>query len=93
MENTCNNSLISVDDENGFSSDSSDADEQIEFEELEFPGEDQRSETEETEGPYSEEPLANEEWLEEYNRERRMIEERQEELEDRLGRVVEVGTS
>ena len=33
------------------------------------------------EGPYSEEPLASDQWLQEYHQERRIIEEREEELQ------------
>ena len=41
------------------------------------------------ERPYSEEPLADDQWMEEYSRERKLTEERQQELQNQLERVVE----
>ena len=64
--------------------------EEIEFEEREevdHNSNEVKSDLEE--GPYSEEPLADDEWMEEYTRERKLIEDRQEAFQNRLERVVE----
>lgn len=64
--------------------------EEIEFEEQEevdHNSNEVKSDLEE--GPYSEEPLADDEWMEEYTRERKLIEDRQKELQNRLERVVD----
>ena len=41
------------------------------------------------EGLYSQEPLANDQWLQEYQQERRIIEAREQELQNQKDRVVE----
>ncbi|KAL9986626.1 hypothetical protein ACROYT_G000797 [Oculina patagonica] len=41
---------------------------------------------------YSQEPLADDAWIEEYNREKQLIDERERKLQNQLNRVVELDT-
>ena len=83
-----NDDFSSEDDNKGFISDSN---EEIEFEDQDsFDGDAPCDSTEE--GPYCQEPLADEDWLLEYNRERKKIEERQQQLQNRLDKIVQEST-
>ena len=73
----------------------SDLYEEIEFEDLESLADISANKTADSdksddEGPYSEEPLASDQWLQEYHQERRIIEERERELQNQIDRVVEL---
>ena len=91
MENTIDREVLSEDDEEWSSSESSDTHDEIEFEELESTIA-VVDDDPDLEGPYAEEPLASAEWLEEYNKELRRIEERKQALQNRLDRVLAEST-
>ena len=69
----------------------SDSYEELEFEDLDLFALDKNADkSDDEEGPYSQEPLANDQWLQEYQQERRIIEAREQELQNRMDRVVEL---
>ena len=69
---------------------SSDSYDEIEFEDFDsFALDKNADKSDDEEGPYSQEPLANDQWLQEYQQERRIIEARERELQNRMDRVVE----
>ena len=84
MDRTSDDDLLSEDGESSISTDS--YAEEIEFDQLTNPKHASGSDSEGL--PYSEKPLADDEWLEEYNREKKRIEEREQGLQNRLERVV-----
>ena len=92
MDHSDESDVYSEDDKQSIASDSY---EEIEFEDLESLADKCAKKTADSdkiddEGPYSEEPLANDQWLQEYHQERRIIEERERELQNRIDRVVEL---
>ena len=80
--------VFSERDERSVASDSYD---EIEFEDLDsFALDKDADKSDDKECPYSQEPLANDQWLQEYQQERRIIEARERELQNRMDRVVEL---
>ena len=87
MEDSGESDVFSERDEWSVSSDSYD---EIEFEDFDsFALDENADKSDDEEGPYSQEPLANDQWLQEYQQERRIIEARERELQNRMDRVVE----
>ena len=88
MEDSGESDVFSERDERSVASDSYD---EIEFEELDsFALDKNADKSDDEEGPYSQESLANDQWLQEYQQERRIIEARERELQNRMDRVVEL---
>ncbi|XP_067050142.1 uncharacterized protein [Acropora muricata] len=87
MEDSGESDVFSERDEWSVSFDSYD---EIEFEDFDsFALDKNADKSDDEEGPYSQEPLANDQWLQEYQQERRIIEARERELQNRMDRVVE----
>ena len=89
MKNSEDN-VLSSEGEESLASVSYDTNDEIEFEELESDSANNDNSGEDA-GSYSSEPLADDEWLREYMyyREREIIEENEQQFQNRLDRVVE----
>ena len=88
MEDSSESDVFSERDEQSVVSDSY---EEIEFEDLDLLTLNKNADkSDDEESPHSQELLSNDQWLQEYQQERRVIEAREQELQNRMNRVMEI---